>query len=432
MAIVNIKDLNQQVIDYNQIANHAEIYQHQLSALNRVWADACKRIPRYGELLKSGKVPPRFETLEEYVTLVPPLTRSCIQAANCSFTDPPPNIFRKTGGSTQEPIQMSAWKSEFDANRLDPWIGRSFYGISPNDKMFLFWGHAHLLGTGLKGQINGFLRSIKDKINRYQRVSCYNLNHDRLRQVGEILIRSNARFILGYSHALDALARANADRSEIFKQNAFKGVIASAEGLPMADSREVIEKTFGCQLAMEYGSVETGLLAHSSPCGIYKVFWKNYFIECTEVAGKCDSIDVYVTSLYKRCTPLFRYKIGDRILLGDGFRFGNSVLSFQAVLGRSNQMLTIPSGGLLHSEVASHIVRDCSHVSSFQFVCRRESVELCVVPNGNWLPEFESGIYLKAAKIDAGLAKCLKIVVVSNLKKTIAGKLTLVIDETKS
>jgi phenylacetate-CoA ligase len=291
----------------------------------------------------------------------------------------------------------------------------------------LFWGHAHLLGSGWRGRLNGLLRIAKDRIQGYERVSCYDLTERRLREVGAILLASNARFIVGYSHALDALARANADRAADFKALRFKGVIAAAEALPMHDSRSVIEDTFGTTLTMEYGSVETNLIAHSAPDGLFHVFWHHYLLEYRADEAGSDVSEVLVTALYPRCTPLFRYRIGDRFRLGGGRRSGISVLSFAEVGGRSNQFVEVPGGLRLHSEVVSHIVRDSPHVAAYQFVCAPDRVYLDVVPKAGWDRSFELGILGKAARIDPRLAAALEIRPVDRLRKSVAGKLPMVV-----
>ena len=41
-------------------------------------------------------------------------------------------------------------------------MARSWWGVNPLDNMVLLWGHSHLFGTGIKGQINHKLRLLKD------------------------------------------------------------------------------------------------------------------------------------------------------------------------------------------------------------------------------------------------------------------------------
>jgi hypothetical protein len=59
---------------------------------------------------------------------------------------------------------MPSWKREDREIRADLWIGRGWYGIEPADRVFLFWGHAHLLGSGWRGWLKGKVRGAKDKL----------------------------------------------------------------------------------------------------------------------------------------------------------------------------------------------------------------------------------------------------------------------------
>jgi phenylacetate-coenzyme A ligase PaaK-like adenylate-forming protein len=410
---------------------HGTVGSFQLDALNASWQDATQTIDHYRGLLASGAAPRRFTSLDEYIDTVPVLTKQMVQQGGVSRKWPKPDMFRITGGSTSQPIQMPAYKSEFAFTKLDPWLGRSWLGINPNDRVFLFWGHAHLLGSGWRGKLNAGIRIAKDWIQGYERVSCYDLSEERLREVGALLLTTNARFVLGYSHALDALARANQDRVAAFRQKRFLGIIGAAEAMPADDSVNVIETTFGAKLTMEYGSVETNLVAHSAPDRLYHVFWDKYLLEYHHQAPNSDGCEVILTSLYPRCTPLFRYCIGDRFKLGSGKRQGRSVLSFSSVLGRSNLYVQIPNGTQLHSETVSHIVRDCSEVAAYQFVCSERKLFLDVIPKTSWTGQHETAIRRKAELIDPQLGAALTIRAVSKLRKTVAGKLPMVVHLSK-
>jgi phenylacetate-coenzyme A ligase PaaK-like adenylate-forming protein len=420
-------DINQYHLKRQQAFKTEAICGEQLKRLNDCWKEAVLKIDRYKNLVASGFAPGQFSSLEEYIMTVPVLSKNAIQMGGVSYTKPSANIFRVTGGSTSEPVQIPSYKSEFDLTRLDGWLGRNWWEIDPGSKMFLFWGHAHLLGSGFRGRINAALRIVKDRIQRYDRISCYNLSYSRLREVGERLLKSDSQFVVGYSHALDALARANEDRKEDFREKRFKAIIATAESLPMKDSRTIIESTFCAPLAMEYGSVETGPLAHTAPDNLYHVFWDNYLIEYNKKSLENDVNEVIVTSLYHRCTPLFRYVLGDQIVLGCGNIQGCSLLSFSSVVGRSNLFIEQPDGRRLHSEVVSHIVRDCPKVRAYQFVCGNRRLFLDIVPNDQWSGEDELAIRAKARKIDLSLESAIEIRLVSELRKTVAGKLPMVV-----
>src|SRR6185436_4215287 len=92
-------------------------------------------------------LPERFRSLSEFVERVPPTAKSTIQSRvkELSARDAKPDFVRMTGGTTAEPVRMPAWNSERNHTRAVMWVGRSWYGITPASRLFLLWGHAHLL-----------------------------------------------------------------------------------------------------------------------------------------------------------------------------------------------------------------------------------------------------------------------------------------------
>lgn len=405
----------------------AEVGEYQLRRLNREWAKAVRSIPYYASLANQNALPSRFSSLREFVEAVPPLTREVLQQRDQRYwhARPRPNHRRTTGGSTASPIQMPAWRREFRHTRLDPWLGRSWFGISPRDRLFLFWGHSHLLGEGWRGRVNAWVRAGKDRLQNYVRYSAYDMSEPALRKGLERLQRSRADFLIGYSRYLDELARTVEDWGAPSRPLSLKAVIAAAEEFPAPDSRDRIENLFGAPVGMEYGAVETGLIAHSRPEGDYRVFWHNYLLEYHGEGRQ----EVFVTSLFSRCTPLFRYRLGDHFELGESAETaaGCSALSFQRVVGRSNVAVTLPGGRTLHSESISHIARELPKVVAYQFVCVPDRVTLRLKTREPLNHDDVVSLRRTAGRVDPQLGEVLQVVSVADLERTVAGKTPMVV-----
>ncbi|MCY4015505.1 MAG: hypothetical protein OXG82_22690 [Gammaproteobacteria bacterium] len=404
-----------------------EVGNYQLDRLNHEWAKAVRSIPYYVSLAEKNALPGRFASLREFVEAVPPLTREVLQQRDERYWHdaPRPNHRRTTGGSTASPIQMPAWRREFRHTRLDPWLGRSWFGVSPRDRLFLFWGHSHLLGEGWRGRVNAWVRAGKDRLQNYVRYSAYDMSEPALRKGLERLQRSQPDFVIGYSRYLDELARTAEDWGSPSRALSLKAVIAAAEEFPAPDSRDQIESLFGAPVGMEYGAVETGLIAHSRPEGDYRVFWHNYLLEYHGEGRQ----EVFVTSLFPRCTPLFRYRLGDHFELGESAEKAAdcSVLSFERVVGRSNLAVTLPSGRTLHSESISHIARGQPKVLAYQFLCAPDGVTLRLRIKGPLDDHEVASIRRLAGLVDPQLGAALQVVTVANLERTLAGKTPMVI-----
>jgi len=373
-------------------------------------------------MIHDGRAPEQFDDWGQFLACIPVVNRSFVQKNLGYLTDKsrPPEFYRITGGSTAEPIQLPAWKSEILQTAPNAWLGRSWYNIDPEDPMFMIWGHSHLLGSGLRGWINGKVRQIKDCFLGYTRFSAYDLSNDALRNAADALKKSKAAYIYGYSVALDRFAHVNQNAD--FSDVRLKAVIATAEAFPFADSASRLACLFGVPVAMEYGTIETGVIAHTRPKGGYGIFWFNYFLEALD-EGLPGGRILRVTSLYPRCFPLLRYEIGDEV---ESAKATIGITSFPSVFGRLNDYIELKDGTYIHSEAISHSVKECSLVSAYQMIQKGNDFTLWLIPKIKLNNEEVSKISKRLIKIHSDLAET-KIKVTDKLKQTKAGKTPMII-----
>ena len=399
----------------------------QLGLWNREWARILREVPFYAALKTKNNLPDSFTSWDQFLSSVPVTTRPQVQGASNgrSSTVAPPNHWRITGGSTAQPVQLAAWNSEFDHTRPDTWLGRYWYGVLPADRQFTIWGHSHLLGTGLRGFLNARKRELFDLLLHYRRFSAYDLGFENMRRAAESLLQFSPRYLVGYSVALDAFARANRDLAAPMRALGLKVVIGAAERFPFDDSEQLLGNLFGCQIAMEYGSVETGLIAHTVPDGRYQTFWNTYFVEA-QPAGPGSAATIRVTSLYPRCFPLVRYELGDEIELEDSRL--HPVLRFRRVIGRCNDYLLLPTGEHIHSEAITHAVRSSGGVTGYQVIQQPSHIRLCLTAPGQLPAECIAEIQRRLKVVHPLLAE-VTIQQCGHLKHTIVGKHPMVIRE---
>ena len=416
----------QAAYDLGMDKEHSEAL--QLTRLNAEWARLLRMSPWVKRIHRERGLPASFGSLEEYVALVPTTTRTDVQAnlAQMQCRGPRPDFFRITGGSTAQPLQLPAWNSEIEVTRPDVWVGRGWYGITPASRLFLLWGHSHLLGTGLTGWVRGRMRSLSDYLLGYQRVSAYDMRAESLRRAGDALERTPPEYVIGYSVALDLFAQVNEDRADRFRSLGVKVVIATSESFPSDQSAGRLERLFGCPVAMEYGAVETGLLAHTHPDGGFRIFWKTYMVDA---AASDHGHQLFVTSLYPRCFPLVRYAIGDNTRLAPD-RTGPEVgiRRLAEVIGRCNDYVTLPGGAVVHSELFTHALRMCPEVRAYQVVQSPARIYIRYVAPQDLPAMVSAEIRGRIARIhpslhDIGLER------VGQLSQTVAGKTRMVVSE---
>jgi len=400
----------------------------QLDSFNELWTTISQTVPFYAELLRSGKAPSRFKSWEEFRNAFPIADRAFARQRRAELTDPTRvrDFMRTTGGSTSEPIQLQAWKSELDYANADMWLARSWFGIDPGDKLFLIWGHSHQLGRGIPGKINAIRREMKDMILGYSRASAYDLSEEAMRRAGETLLTFRPKWVMAYSVALDQFARANAERAPEFHALNLKAAIASAEAFPRADSATRIEHVLGCPVAMEYGAVETGPIAHQRRDGKFHVFWRHWFVEGATSPNVPGTFDILVTSLYPRKFPLVRYRIGD--LISDNPNGPDFDQSFSRVVGRCNDCVQLADGANIHSEAFTHAVRECEGVTAFQVVQNGGGKIFFRYVSAAQQPETEREIRRRLSIVHPELGN-VEFERVSSLSSTIAGKTRAVIRE---
>lgn len=407
-----------------------DVREYQLNKLNSIWKEQCSRLPAYSAKLASGELPQEFESLEEYVSTIPIMDRRTLAANLSSHTveSPKPDAFRITGGSTAEPIRLPAWKREFRSVAASQWLGRYWFGIVPSDRLFMLWGHSHILGAGLVGKVNKYKRQVLDSVLGYRRISAYDLSKDALRRAGQQLIDSKPVYVYGYSVALDQLARANLDRREELRALNLRCVQATAERFPSSDSQEILEDLFACPVAMEYGAMETGHIAASSEDGNYRVYWRDYLVE--GIQGDGGHHRVIVTSLFPRATPLMRYELGDTIRLHDDcseIEHFVGVRSFLEVGGRCNYGIRLSDGSFFHSEVFTHCVRDLKPVEAFQLVQKRDRITVHYLAQSSLSSEEVGAARERFMKIDTRLRE-VEFERVSELAKSASGKTRMILN----
>lgn len=400
----------------------------QLGLWNTEWQRILAESDYYHRLAGDRGLPSRFRCWEEFRDLFPVTTRGFLQrhAGRIKCRSKPADFFRITGGTTAQPIQLPAWQSELDHTRVDIWVGRSWYGIRPSSGLFLIWGHSHLLGTGARGWLRARRRDLADWLLGYHRFSAYDLQPEALRRAAAELIRFRPEYVLGYSVALDLFARVNSGLSSELGGLGVKVVIGAAEAFPAADSRTRLEQLFGCPVAMEYGSVETNLMAHTHPEGGYRTFWQSYFIEAAPAINSNGARKILVTSLYPRCVPLIRYEVGDEVLVDAEGAEAAGLSRFQRVAGRSNDYVSLPDGALIHSEAFTHAVRCFAEVRGYQVLQTGQDVAIRVLSDEPLPAVVEEGIRSRLGRIHHALSSA-PIERVPRLDGTIAGKTPMIL-----
>lgn len=423
LRAVALRRLVQDQQDFYQCAwTPARIREWQLDQFNAQWESIRREVPYFRRQCERGNLPNRFSSWGEFKETVPIMDKRTVQTERAVLTSVarPPDFWRTTGGSTAEPVQLPAWNSEREFPTKDLWYARSWFGVRPADRLFLIWGHSHLLGSGVSNWLNTRKQRLKDAVLGYHRYSAYDLSERGLREAAEALLECKPNYVVAYAVALDRFARLNRHYREAFHGLGLKVAIATAEAFPWSDSADIVADVLGCPVAMEYGAIETGLIAHQRPHGWYQVFWRHSFLEGRESEHLPGAYEIFVTSLFPRCFPLVRYRVGDLISANpDAVEFDQE---FESVTGRCNDLLTLTDGGMVHSEAFSHAVKEISSIAGYQVVQSAEGeITLNYLASAPLRSAEVATIRQRLGKIHPDLAG-VRIARVSALEQTLAGK----------
>lgn len=418
--------------EYAPVLNDEQRIAWQLEQINRNWAVQQTTIPAYIEAVRSGKLPRSFASLSEFTQRMQPTTKKMVQTQMAELSDPtkPQDFSFTTGGSTGQPTSFPFWNSEAQHSIPDRWMCRRWYGVQPSDRLFMIWGHSHLLGTGLKGKFKAKQRIWKDAMLGYYRFSAYQLDPAKLRHACDEMLRFKPQYLLCYSSALDYFCRVNADRADELRKLNLKMAFGTGESFPYPDTAEWVNKTLSCPCAMEYGSIETGIMGFSRPVpkgmGHFDLFWRSYLFEANEV-GPTGGRVVRITSLFPKKFPLMRYEIGDEVTLVDGDD-PRSLHRVQRVAGKSLSFVSMPDGTKVHSVAFEHSVRTVPGVERFQLISKGGVITLKLIAPGGNQEAITKGIHALMYKIHPSLAEA-KIEFTDTLIQTVAGKTPMVVLE---
>jgi phenylacetate-coenzyme A ligase PaaK-like adenylate-forming protein len=392
----------------------------QLDRLNRTWARTITEVPRYRTLARSGVVPTKFESLEEFAATVPVTTKDDLRAdldarvSERSGAD----WWRVSSGTTGTPLPLPAWASERFVARTDQWIARSWVGIDPGMGMELIWGHLHRLGTGLRPRVARAVRGVQDALLSYRRHSAYALSPQNITQVWSALRTSKKPFVVALPSFIEAADRYLPPTDLFLGGSELRVMILTGEAL--LTRREGLEERLGIPIRFEYGFTEAGVVAHEIGASDYRVLTDSFILE--GVPDNAGRLVATITTLYPRCTPLVRYQPGD--IIEDATSSDvTSIQSFARVVGRVRPAMRTTTGDLIHAAAINHAVEKAGITERFQVVLDpEERIREILIAEARESPrDLESRLAQTLKQAHAGL-EAVPVRRTATLHQTPAGK----------
>ena len=399
-------------------ATSADAADRQLAALGNTWTDAASDVPYYARLVAERAAPAAIRSWAD-VAAIPVLTRRILQEHAGEFIrrSGPPESFMTTAGSTGTPLRIGMNQAERDLMRVVKLSAWQRFGYDQSSRLFLIWGHAHLLGTGWQGKVNHLKRRLADAALGYRRVDAYRLTVESCAAYADELIAFKPIGVIGYASALDLFARYTPDYRERFRQLGVRFVLATAEAPPRPDTIDLLEDHFGCPVVQEYGGAEFGQVAFKAGRAGFETYGDLNYVE-TQSPDR-DEYPLLITSLYKRYVPLVRYQVGDAITRPRQSANGH-VTQFDAIAGRLNDVIMLGNGDAIHSVAVFHCVHQ-EKVHNIQMVLQDEGIDLCLVSAETDRDAMESRIRGRLGQVHPTLA-AVRFRYLEDLETNLAGK----------
>jgi len=346
--------------------SRSAIEQRQLEALNALWASASRRVPYCRDLAAERSLPGTFESLDQFREAVPPLTKEQVRDRPESLlaeTDGDaalPGRWHLSGGSTGMPTRVFWTEAAHRQMLATRYRHDAMFGLDVFDRKVFLWGHAESFAPGLGGRLARLRRPILDRLRNRLRLSAYRLAPSDLDQHLDRMQRFGPRSIYGYSSAVDLLARRAVERG--VRVPTLKLAVLTGEPAH-ADIVQTIERAFGVPAVVEYGSVETGVIASEYPDRTLRV---REDVLMVETPHREDGFhDILVTVLINPAFPLLRYRVGD-LTSQPLSRPETGFAILHDVTGRDNDLLVGRGGQVLHPMGVKHVLEDCPGVQRFR------------------------------------------------------------------
>jgi phenylacetate-CoA ligase len=294
----------------------------------------------------------------------------------------PGELHRKfSSGSTGTPIQLRVTRDYWCLQMATKYRAESWIGKTIGTPTTYLWGHRLDLDPLKRLKVSLYWR-----LQNYQFVSAFEVGEEALLAGIARIKRFGPRFIEAYVSPLYLMARLIEARG--IEPPRLDGIVTGGESL-FDYQREQIERSFRCPVYNRYGCSEFMNVAHE--CLEHRGMHINadgFIVEVLDGAGRPvvgEEGEIVITDLNNYATPLVRYRIGDRAVLGDrACACGRTFPLMEKVVGRTSDAMKAPDGHELHSMYFHWRVRLIPGIYRFQVAQKAvDRIEIRVVHDGS-------------------------------------------------
>lgn len=393
-------------LEQSQWWSGRRLLERQFAQLARLVRHAHDNVPFYGSRLEAAGC--RADSLNrESWSRLPVLAREEVQQAGRDLDSqhPPPQHGKpfdiSSSGSTGVPVSVrktplanSVWKAITLRDHL--WHGRDFAG-----RLCAIRDTEAILGIG-KGHLAAYPKGIALKnwgsvtAQLFETGPAAALHiHTPIEQQAEWLQRQSPGMLVTFPSNLMRLAQYCRQKRINFPS--LKSISTLGE-VVTPSLRAAVREAWDLPVQDIYSAAEVGYIALQCPDHEhYHVQSEAALVEVVDAQGMaCKSGEVgrvVITPLHNFATPLLRYAVGDYAEVGDPCPCGRGLPVLKRILGRTRNMLKLPTGQEVWPELEGATLVEVAPIRQFQVVqTGLGDLELRLVPQRPLTPSEEDGL----------------------------------------
>jgi len=350
----------------SQYLRAQEIKELQEKKLRKLVAHAYQHVGYWRELMDRLELKPDDIRTIEDLSKLPLLSKNEVRE-NLYFDllsdnhDKAKVLKISTSGSTGEPFVCFADQHQLEIRWASTMRSMEWTGYRFGDRCARLWHQT--IGMTM-------VQILREKVDAWFNnrlfIPAFEMSDANIASFVRTLQKSKPSLIDGYAESFNFLAYYV--KSHKLEGLSPKALISSAQALP-DDSRQIIEKTFGCRVYDKYGSREFSGIAYE--CGAHEghhIVAESYIVEVLKdgVAAKPGEMgEVVVTDLNNFCMPMIRYRVGDLAVAmdnGEQCPCGRGLPKLGKIEGRVQAIIFGANGTYMPGSFFYHLFKDYNHI----------------------------------------------------------------------
>lgn len=393
--------------------------------LRRVVATAAAEVPFYRDAFARAGLSPQSMTLPADLRQLPAMCKSVLRREGRRLVSDAPlrlRVATSTSGTTGSPVSLYQDLDAINREHAFIWRQLSWAGLKPGDRRAWLRGDMIVPADTREGP---FWR--ENHGDRMLMMSSFHLSDATARGYVEALETYDPVVIQAYPSSITFVATWMDNNGVRYRGRSLRGIVTSSETMN-AEARELVRRTFGCQVFDWYGLAERVTAIGTCEHGRYHVMsdYGHAEFEPTE-----DGLhELYGTGFYNLTMPLIRYRCGDLIRLaphGERCSCGRSFPLVDEIIGRADDAIKLPDGRRIAACLAGNVFRGVPGILQGQIrQDHRERLDLYVVPTPGYSTESVSKLRANAV-MRIGTSMSIDVHTVEELPRTARGKFKAVV-----